>query len=339
MKGFPFCAEAAREGRLDVLQWLRRHDCPWDEETGKWAAESGNWTLLRWVLDQEPEWAGVREVSEPEEEEKEIKQGWGSCLWILLAGPRKGELCGHRCDGWSDFCKGHRASGLPWSLSRISALALREEDEEIIDDESEAEEEEEEGTKVWCIWIILKGERKGDLCGRPSHGSDFCKFHKTCAAVCADRLAALRERDERGEQPEDAEWSTRGLRRHFPNRALSTPRGLEPGDFPDGDSAHDPAITKAQLDRELNQMRREREEFLRKEKFGRKKKCLKFPPRSHTVGCAVAGTDESDFCSCYPKGEGEEEAAGDERWAHEPGCDWEEGHCSCVVGWEEAARA
>lgn len=280
MKGFPFCAEAAREGRLDVLQWLRGHNCPWDEETGKGAAESGNWTLLRWVLDQEPEWAAVREVevSEPEEEE------------------------------------------------------------EIIDDieaeDEEDEEDEEEGTKVWCIWIILKGERKGDLCGRPSHGSDFCKFHKTVSDVCADRLAALREREERDDHPEEAELATR---RHVPKRALPTCRAGCPADFQDGDSAHDPTITKEQLDRELNQMRREREEFLRKEKFGRKKKCLKFPPRPHTVGCVVAGTDESDFCRCCPKGGGEEEeAAGDERWAHEPGCDWEEGYCSCVVGWEEA---
>lgn len=40
---------AAREGYLKVLQWLRKHACPWDETTCKEAAVHGKLATLRWA--------------------------------------------------------------------------------------------------------------------------------------------------------------------------------------------------------------------------------------------------------------------------------------------------
>ena len=34
-----------------MLQWARGHDCPWDETTCSYAAENGEWGLLRWAIE------------------------------------------------------------------------------------------------------------------------------------------------------------------------------------------------------------------------------------------------------------------------------------------------
>jgi hypothetical protein len=36
-------------GHLEVLQWARRHGCPWDEYTCTAAAEEGHLEVLRWA--------------------------------------------------------------------------------------------------------------------------------------------------------------------------------------------------------------------------------------------------------------------------------------------------
>ena len=38
-----------REGHLEVLQLLRKNDCPWDEWTCREAAEGGHLEVLQWA--------------------------------------------------------------------------------------------------------------------------------------------------------------------------------------------------------------------------------------------------------------------------------------------------
>ena len=41
------CAYAAEGGHLEVLQWARENDCPWDEETCTYAARGGHLEMLQ----------------------------------------------------------------------------------------------------------------------------------------------------------------------------------------------------------------------------------------------------------------------------------------------------
>ena len=43
------CWQAALAGRLEVLQWLHANGCPWDEDTCSWAAQYGHLELLQWA--------------------------------------------------------------------------------------------------------------------------------------------------------------------------------------------------------------------------------------------------------------------------------------------------
>ncbi len=56
------CAEAARIGRLDILQWCRNEEihmndiCPWNENTCTAAASNGYLDILMWVKDNSCDW-------------------------------------------------------------------------------------------------------------------------------------------------------------------------------------------------------------------------------------------------------------------------------------------
>jgi len=43
------CAAAARNGRLDILQWLRTHGCPWSVNTCWYTAMDGELGILQWL--------------------------------------------------------------------------------------------------------------------------------------------------------------------------------------------------------------------------------------------------------------------------------------------------
>ena len=45
----PLCMYAAGSGQLEVLQWLRANDCPWDEKTCSQAACVGHLEVLQWA--------------------------------------------------------------------------------------------------------------------------------------------------------------------------------------------------------------------------------------------------------------------------------------------------
>jgi hypothetical protein len=43
------CCAAAQAGQLDVLMYLRAHQCPWDETTIGAAAQEGHLDVVRWA--------------------------------------------------------------------------------------------------------------------------------------------------------------------------------------------------------------------------------------------------------------------------------------------------
>ncbi len=40
---------AARGGHLEVLQWLKSKGCPWDRAAGSYAARGGHLEVLKWL--------------------------------------------------------------------------------------------------------------------------------------------------------------------------------------------------------------------------------------------------------------------------------------------------
>jgi hypothetical protein len=47
---------AARENRLDVLKWLKRHNCSWDERVCVFAAKNNNLEMLQWSKENGCPW-------------------------------------------------------------------------------------------------------------------------------------------------------------------------------------------------------------------------------------------------------------------------------------------
>ena len=54
--GKPMCAKAARYGKLDALQLLRQHGCPWSSWTCRDAAEGGHLAVLQWARENGCPW-------------------------------------------------------------------------------------------------------------------------------------------------------------------------------------------------------------------------------------------------------------------------------------------
>jgi hypothetical protein len=46
------CAYAALGGHLDVLQWARQQECPWDSNTCAYAAKGGRLDIIQWARQQ-----------------------------------------------------------------------------------------------------------------------------------------------------------------------------------------------------------------------------------------------------------------------------------------------
>jgi hypothetical protein len=43
------CTDAAKGGRLAVLQWACENNCPWDERTCACSAQEGHLAVLQWA--------------------------------------------------------------------------------------------------------------------------------------------------------------------------------------------------------------------------------------------------------------------------------------------------
>lgn len=50
------CEEAANNGDLVLLQWVRAHGCPWDGWTCYWAAVNGHLHVLQWARGEGCPW-------------------------------------------------------------------------------------------------------------------------------------------------------------------------------------------------------------------------------------------------------------------------------------------
>ena len=48
------CTSAAKGGQLEVLEWLRENECPWDKNTCKEAASGGHLEVLMWARERLP---------------------------------------------------------------------------------------------------------------------------------------------------------------------------------------------------------------------------------------------------------------------------------------------
>jgi hypothetical protein len=50
IRGVRTCSAAAEGGHLEVLQWARAHDCPWNEaRVREYAAAGGHVDMLGWL--------------------------------------------------------------------------------------------------------------------------------------------------------------------------------------------------------------------------------------------------------------------------------------------------
>ena len=78
-----FCARAAFIGNLELLQWLREHDYPWDAGTCANAVFGSHLEVLRWALANGAPWDKYETTfSRPGNRENVI-------TWLL--NPRKGD--------------------------------------------------------------------------------------------------------------------------------------------------------------------------------------------------------------------------------------------------------
>ena len=50
------CKAAARSGQLEVLQWARESNCPWDYMTCAYAAKGGHLEMLKWARENGCPW-------------------------------------------------------------------------------------------------------------------------------------------------------------------------------------------------------------------------------------------------------------------------------------------
>jgi len=50
------CGGAAQGGHLELLQWARAQNAPWDKWTCMWAARGGHLALLQWARAQGAPW-------------------------------------------------------------------------------------------------------------------------------------------------------------------------------------------------------------------------------------------------------------------------------------------
>lgn len=56
-RGYRFMRTLAAEGRLNVIQWARTNECPWDESVCLKAAESGHLDVIQWVMSHRGWWS------------------------------------------------------------------------------------------------------------------------------------------------------------------------------------------------------------------------------------------------------------------------------------------
>ena len=113
------CAESARAGQLEVLKYLRRHGCPWDEGTCRNAAKGGHLDVLKWAHENR-------------------------CPWDPFT-------CSDAAEGGHlDVLKWARAHQCPWQVKRCRGVARRNGHDHVlawIDEQEKSRKRKAEGKK------------------------------------------------------------------------------------------------------------------------------------------------------------------------------------------------
>ena len=50
------CCAVAKGGHLEILKWLRKNGCPWDDNTCHFAAKNGHLECLKWARENGCHW-------------------------------------------------------------------------------------------------------------------------------------------------------------------------------------------------------------------------------------------------------------------------------------------
>jgi len=86
------CSNAARNGHLEILQWTRKHGCPWSRWTCIYAARNGHLEILQWAIANGCDHNNV-EVNKRTCVERGVFPGYG-CLVAGCSDTKKSEgLC------------------------------------------------------------------------------------------------------------------------------------------------------------------------------------------------------------------------------------------------------
>jgi hypothetical protein len=114
------CAGAARCGHLEVLQWARANGCPWDEDTYADAAFGGHLEVLQWARANGCPWDKETCAGAASGGHLEVLQ------WARANGcPWDKETCaGAASGGHLEVLQWARANGCPWDKSTCSRAAL-----------------------------------------------------------------------------------------------------------------------------------------------------------------------------------------------------------------------
>lgn len=97
------CEAAAMGGHLEVLQWLRVNNCPWDRDTCAYAAMRGRFEFLKWARLNGCPWDGVTCATATHGKHLEILK-WlcaNGCPWRLYT-RRDAKGLGYFEDGSED---------------------------------------------------------------------------------------------------------------------------------------------------------------------------------------------------------------------------------------------
>ena len=108
------CKEAAYSGHLEVLQWARENDCPWDENTCRAAAYGGHLEVLQWARENGCPWNEDMRAASGGQEARENGCPWDEDTCKDAGRPPRGAAVGARendCPWKEDTCGTSTAVG------------------------------------------------------------------------------------------------------------------------------------------------------------------------------------------------------------------------------------
>ena len=115
------CTGAAKGGHLEILKWLQSEGCPWDEDTCAGAAEGGHLDILRWLRSEGCPWDEFTCVRAAEGGNLEILK------WLQSEGcPWDEDTCTGAVEGGHlDVLEHAIGEGCEWNIGKLLAVAAR----------------------------------------------------------------------------------------------------------------------------------------------------------------------------------------------------------------------